>query len=64
MRNFFVTKSFLADFSSNVLALGKNLYEKFAHKTLMKLTPGVKGRPVRVREGRQRFFDQWINRFL
>ncbi len=26
-------------FSSYVLALSKNLYEKFVHKTLMKLTP-------------------------
>jgi len=29
----------LAAFSSYVLALAKNLYEKFARKTLMKLTP-------------------------
>jgi len=34
-------KSFLAAFSSYVLALAKNSYEKFPLKTLMKLTPAV-----------------------
>jgi len=41
MRKFFVQKSFLAAFSSYVLALAKKLYKKFARKTLMKLTPAV-----------------------
>jgi len=35
----FVQKSFLAAFSSYALALAKNLYKKFACKTLMKSTP-------------------------
>jgi len=37
----FHTYVFLAAFSSYVLALAKNLYEKFARSTLMKLTVGV-----------------------
>ncbi len=42
MRKFFVQKPVLAAFSSYVLALAKNLYEKCARLTLMKLTPAVK----------------------
>ncbi len=37
----FRTHSILAAFSSYVLALAKNLYEKYAPLTLMKLTAGV-----------------------
>jgi len=41
MYKFFVPSSFQQlFFSSYVLALGRNSYKKFAHKTLMKLTPG------------------------
>jgi len=40
-REFFVRKSFLAAFSSYVLALAKNLYKNFARIMLMKLRPGV-----------------------
>ncbi len=40
-RKKFVRKSFLAAFSSYVLALEKNSYEKCAHLTLMKLTAVV-----------------------
>ncbi len=38
----FRTNVILAAFSSYILALGRNLYEKFARKMLMKLTPGWK----------------------
>jgi len=38
---FFVPKSFLAAFSSYVLALVKNLYKKRTRLMLMKLTVGV-----------------------
>jgi len=41
MHRFFIQKSFLAAFSSYILASVKILYEKFARKTLMKLTLGV-----------------------
>jgi len=37
----FCTKVFLAAFSSYVLALAENLYEKFARKMLVKLTPAI-----------------------
>jgi len=36
---FFCTYIVLAPFSSYILALAKNSYEKFGRKTLMKLTP-------------------------
>ena len=38
-RKFFCTNVISAAFSSYVLALVRNLYEKFARKMLMKLTP-------------------------
>jgi len=38
---FYVRTSFRQLFSIYVLALGRNLYKKFVHKTLMKLTPEV-----------------------
>jgi len=38
----FCTNVVLAAFSSYVLALGRNLYEKFVHKMLMKLTLGLR----------------------
>jgi hypothetical protein len=38
LRAFFVRKTFLAAFSSYVLALAKNLCKKQAHLKLMKLT--------------------------
>ncbi len=41
LHTFFIQKSFLAAFSSYVLALAKNLYKKRAHLMLMKLTVGV-----------------------
>ncbi len=37
---FFVRNPFMAAFSSYILALAKNYYEKCAHLTLMKLTAG------------------------
>jgi len=37
---FFCTKVFLVAFSSYILPLAKNLYEKRARKMLMKLTAG------------------------
>jgi len=40
---FFVRKSILAAFSSYILTLAKNLYEKRSQITLMKLTIGICG---------------------
>ncbi len=42
LRVFWYVSLFLAAFSSYVLALAKNLYKRFAHITLMKLTEGWK----------------------
>ncbi len=41
MRKFFIQKSFLAAFSSYVLALAKHSFKKFTRKMLMKLTLGL-----------------------